>query len=241
MAFKEFPDIEAKLIFNSTNPYYIGNLAINRNPPHDSFAHAVAIPVESTGVFLGGTIRDYVDCYRYLKRDGKQELTEDQCLELMLKDMFPNEWFHAVIPDENKPDSVSNVLKHEEEVRVFLDKEGRKRVLFVPGERYTRDTWGFSYEFDDLKRIAPFRLPVKAMPEFIDIIEGLSTAAAIMRGGDDCNPVYLNDLFRRMSEPRFRGFLEGFVQRKYREAANHTRKILGGYMERYGFEIPTND
>lgn len=232
------------LRFNSTNPYYINNLAINRHPPHDFFAHAVAIPVESTGVFLGGTIKDYTSCYKYLEGEDKPELTETQCLELILGDMFPNEWFHAVILDESEPDKVSDVLRHKEEVRTLLGKRSREKVIFVPGVGYARDTWGFDYELNDskndLKRIAPFRLPAKAMPEFTDIIEGISTATAVMRGGEICNPVYLHDLFSRMNEPRFKGFLEGFVQRKYMEAASHTRETLRRYMERYDFEIPAN-
>ncbi len=240
MTFKEFPDIGVKLKFNSTNPYYIHNLAINRYPPHDSFAHAIAMPVELTGRFLGGTIRSYVDCYRYLDENGKKELKEDECLDLMLTDMFPNEWFHAALLDEKDSNKTIDLLHKEREVREFLEKGSRERVIFIPGERYAKDTWGFDYTLNELGRMSSFRLPPETMPEFIDVVEGLSTVIAIMRTGETCSLIYLNSLFRRMSDPRFKPFLEDFVKRKHRESISPNRKTLERYMEKYYFEI-SND
>ena len=247
MTIVEFPDIEANIRFYSTQPTYVNNLTLPIIEPHDSLAHSVAIPVESTGTFVGGTIDLYENCLRYLKQ-GEIDLSSEEFQDLFLRDFIHNPWFTPLVLDEKG--NLSKTLSGIREVEEAL-KENKERVIFVPNEEYTRVTWNFRYDPNYLEREAPYRLSEEEMAGFLermtpyklsieetirmrDAAEGLGALITSMKFATP-SMTYMNDLFHRMSHPILRPYFEELVQTRYQELANSSQVTLKKYMDRYGF------
>src|SRR3989338_9185873 len=93
MVFKEFPRIEVNLKFRSTEPLFDHNLAVHRK--YSNLAHVLTMPVESSGLFLGGNIDLYRDWLGYTQSKGEPVLTRGECLDFLVNHMLINKWICA--------------------------------------------------------------------------------------------------------------------------------------------------
>lgn len=233
MTFKEFPRVEVSTTVNSMNPWYVNSLMLPLQEPYDSLAHAVAMPVESDGRFLGATMDSYHDYMRY--RANGVDLPDEDFSELFMKHLVENpQWFYGVVMDGKDPSGVEAILKGREVRPVLEERSGE--VIFVPDEGYTRDTWGFKYDPErDLRVVRDFSPPADQTRDVLDIAEGIGAVVALMRKGENISLVYLRDLFRRASEPRYKEVFSEMLQERLGELANNHRDIFRGHMQRCGF------
>src|SRR3989338_1084180 len=234
MVFKEFPRIEVDLKFRSTEPLFDHNLAVHRK--YSNLAHVLTMPVESSGLFLGGNIDLYRDWLGYTQSKGEPVLTRGECLDFLVNHMLINKWICAVVLKEGS-NEVATILGDDLPVREAQVKGSLDQLLFTPTPDFAERVWGFSYDPALLMKVADYRLPPELREQYEDLIGELSQTMLQMKKGENCNPKHLTELFRAMSHPLFKEFMEGFFKRTFQHYSSIVLSRLIPYAEKSGFNI----
>jgi len=135
---------------------------------------------------------------------------------------FGESQFNALTPDEEKknvgvktsevlPDNLEPIAEDENSISylgVTLEKAKSGHNQFVPKRE-----------------------------QYEDLIGELSQTMLQMKKGENCNPKHLTELFRAMSHPLFKEFMESFFKRTFQHYSSIVLSRLIPYAEKSGFNI----
>ncbi len=159
MIIKEFPNVHVDIKHRGhQNPFYAGALdLLGAGEISLLLLRTLPAGVEKTGKFLGATIDLYANGARMITPETR--FSNGQLLTTLIEEFAERGLVYGIVLDNEKtPNKTERMLKNQMEMRDFLQEDFLRynpqrvaRTIFVPTERFTGCTWGFSYKPEDLE------------------------------------------------------------------------------------------